>query len=69
MFGETRREGVVEGMDKGSYAKAIKTAKNCLALNLPFETIAKIMGFSREEIERLKNTSRKVWHNLRLELT
>ena len=47
---ETGRE---EGMLEGAYTKAIETAKNCLALNMPIEIIAKITSLSQEEIKTL----------------
>ena len=50
---EGREEGREEGRLEGAYTKALETARNCLSLNLPVETIAKITGLSIEEIERL----------------
>ena len=47
------RRGRMEGRMEGIYAKAIETARNCLALNISIETIAKITGFSQEEILKL----------------
>ena len=46
-------QGRAEGIAEGAYTKAFETARNCLSLNLPVETIAKITGLSIEEIERL----------------
>ena len=46
-------QGRAEGIAEGAYTKAFETARNCLSLNLPIETIAKITGLSIEEIERL----------------
>ena len=48
-----REEGMREGIEEGSHAKAIETARNCLALKMSVGTIAKITGLSIEEIERL----------------
>ena len=50
---EGMREGVEKGIEKGSHAKAIETARNCIALKMPVATIAKITGLAKEEIERL----------------
>ena len=46
-------QGIAQGRAEGAYTKAFETARNCLSLNLPVETIAKITGLSIEEIERL----------------
>lgn len=46
-------QGITQGRAEGAYTKAFETARNCLSLNLPVETIAKITGLSIEEIERL----------------
>ena len=46
--------GREEGMLEGAYTKAIETAKNCLALNMPIEIIAKITSLSKEEIKALQ---------------
>ena len=47
---EGKKEGWLEGIAKGSYEKAIDTAKKCLAMNMPIETIAEITGLTKEEI-------------------
>ena len=46
-------KGREEGIEKGLHAKAIETARNCIALKMPVATIAKITGLTEEEIERL----------------
>ena len=65
MLGESRRKGIAEGMAKGIakgreegreegiYTKAIETARNCLTLKMPLETISTITGLSMEEIAKL----------------
>ena len=50
---EGEKKGITQGRAEGAYTKAFETARNCLSLNLPIETIAKITGLSIEEIERL----------------
>ena len=50
---EGRAEGRLEGITQGKAQGKFETARNCLSLNLPLETIAKITGLSIEEIERL----------------
>lgn len=47
------QKGMAQGRAEGLYTKAIETAKNCLALNMPIEMISKIAGLSIEEIEKL----------------
>ena len=41
---EGKEEGLKVGIEKGAYAKAIETARNCLNLKLPVETIEQITG-------------------------
>ena len=42
------------GIEKGSYAKAIETAKKCLNMNMSVETIIELTGLTQEEIDQLK---------------
>jgi len=42
-----------KGIEKGSHAKAIETARNCLALNMIIGTITQITGLGEEEITSL----------------
>ena len=60
MLGESKREDIAEGIEKGFYDAKMETAKNCLALSLPFATITKITGLSEKEIEGLKDVSKKL---------
>ena len=60
MLGESKREGIAEGIEKDFYDAKMETAKNCLALSLPFATITKITGLSEKEIEGLKDVSKKL---------
>ncbi|MGP1439112.1 MAG: Rpn family recombination-promoting nuclease/putative transposase [Treponema sp.] len=48
-----REEGIEQGREEGSYAKAVETARQCLILKMEIETISKITGLTREEIEKL----------------
>ena len=48
-----RAEGRAEGITQGRAQGRFETARNCLSLHLPVETIAKITGLTEEEIERL----------------
>ena len=43
----------IEGRAEGAYTKAFETVRNCLSLNLPIETIVKITGLTKEEIEQM----------------
>lgn len=47
------QQGMQKGMQKGFYDANIKTAKNCLNLNIPLETIVKITGLTEKEIRQL----------------
>ena len=42
-------EGIAEGISQGKF----ETVRNCLSLNLPIETIVKITGLTKEEIEQM----------------
>jgi len=50
-------EGEIKGEIKGEMKGRIKVAKNSLKAGLDIETIAKITGLSKEEIESLKKES------------
>jgi len=43
----------IEGRAEGDYTKAFETVRNCLSLNIPIETIVKITGLTKEEIEQM----------------
>ena len=45
--------GLAEGETKGSYQKALETAKNLLALNLSIENIARATGLTEAEVKKL----------------
>jgi len=49
MLKETERKS----MAQGAYNTKLETARNCLALNMPIETISKITGLMPEEILKL----------------
>ena len=50
---DERDEGIKIGIEKGAYAKAIETARNCLNLKMPVETIAQVTGLKKEEIDKV----------------
>ena len=54
---EGREEGIKQriekGREEGAYAKAIETARNCLNLKMPVETIAQVTGLKKEEIDKV----------------
>ena len=45
--------GIAQGEAKGSYQKAIETAKNLLGLGMPIEAIAQATGLTQAEVEAL----------------
>ena len=47
---EGREEGMEEGMEKGKWL----VVENCLNEGYPVQTIAKITGFSVEQIQKFK---------------
>ena len=47
------KEGIAQGEAKGSYQKAIETAKNLLGLGMPIEAIAQATGLTQAEVEAL----------------
>ena len=47
------QKAMKEGEKKGIAQGRFETARNCLSLNLPVETIAKITGLTKEEIEQM----------------
>ena len=47
------REGIEKGRMEGFYYNKIETARNCLNLKMPIETIATITGLRAEEIKKL----------------
>ena len=44
------KQGIKQGIQQGSYDAKIETAKNCLNIKMPVETIAKITGLTEKEI-------------------
>ena len=59
-FNEGMKKGIERGIEKGreegSYDTKIETARNCLNLKMPIETITQITGLTQDEIEQLKKT-------------
>ncbi|WP_371819567.1 hypothetical protein [Treponema sp. OMZ 791] len=50
---EEREIAFAEGEERGSYQKAIETAKLMKGMNYPISDICTISGLSKEEIEAL----------------
>ena len=48
-----KHEGYQEGLDKGSYQKAIETAAAFKRMGIDIEKIAEGTGLSKEEVEKL----------------
>ena len=46
-------QGLTQGLTQGITQGKIETARNCLDLRMPIETISQITGLSKEEIEKL----------------
>ena len=46
-------EGIKEGIKEGEQKKALETAKNFLAKNIPVEVVAECTGLAIEEVEKL----------------
>ena len=76
MLGESRRKGIAEGMargmakgiekgkeegrEEGSYKTKLETAKKCLDMKMPIETIEELTGLTKKEILSMmeeKNTA------------
>ena len=51
---EATESGIEKGILQGSQEKALEIAKNMLNAKMDLDSIAKITGLSREEIEKLK---------------
>ena len=49
-----QEEGKIEGKIEGKKEEKIEIAKNMLAENIDIETITKVTGLTKEEIEELK---------------
>ena len=49
--------GRKEGRKEGKMQQLKETVKKMIAENLPYETIAKVSGMKKEEIEKLKNNN------------
>ena len=47
-------KGIEKGIEKGSYAKAIETAKKAQNMGLSIETIIELTGLTKEEILKLE---------------
>ena len=59
-------EGRVEGKSEGEKNKAIEIAKNMLKENFDIETIIKVTGLTKEEVEKLWQLLKKwelCWNN------
>ena len=46
-------QGISQGISQGSRQKALETAKNLLQFGLSVENIAKAIGLSQKEVEKL----------------
>ena len=46
-------QGIAQGISQGAEQKAIETAKNLLAMNLPLDSIAKATGLTLESVQNL----------------
>ncbi|NMM61709.1 Rpn family recombination-promoting nuclease/putative transposase [Clostridium sp. P21] len=53
-----REEGIKEGIKEGENKKAIEIAKNLINLNIDIETIIKVSGLSKDDIEELSKSSK-----------
>ena len=51
---EATESGIEKGILQGSQEKALEIAKNMLNAKMDLDSIAKMTGLSREEIEKLK---------------
>ena len=51
---EATESGIKKGILQGSQEKALEIAKNLLNAKMDLDSIAKMTGLSREEIEKLK---------------
>ena len=51
---EATESGIEKGILQGSQEKALEIAKNLLNAKMDLDSIAKMTGLSREEIEKLK---------------
>lgn len=47
--------GFSQGIEQGSFNEKIAIAKNMLMNNMDVETIVKLTGISKEEVEKLSN--------------
>lgn len=57
MMQDAKEEGIAEGIEKGIkkglYDNKIETAKKCLSMKFPMETIVELTGLSENEILKL----------------
>ena len=51
---EIERRGILEGEHRGETSKANEVARNMLKLNMDEETISKVTGLDKKQIEKLK---------------
>ena len=62
-------QGISQGISQGAEQKAIETAKNLLAMNLPLDSIAKATGLTLESVKDLakeqnaENIQRWLWNS------
>ena len=52
-YNRGRREGEVQGMEKGAERKAVEIARQMLSDGMPAETVAKYTGLTADEIAAL----------------
>ena len=51
---EIERRGILEGEHRGETSKSNEVARNMLKLNMDEETISKVTGLDKKQIEKLK---------------
>lgn len=54
---ESYDRGIAKGIERGSYDNQIETAKRCLSIGLPMNTIIEVTGLTNSEIVKLKARS------------
>lgn len=52
-YNEGFEKGIETGMATGAYQTRLETAKKCLDMKMPLETILELTGLKRSEIENL----------------
>ena len=51
---ESYDQGIEKGIERGTYDNKIETAKRCLNIGLPMNTIVEVTGLTNAEIARLQ---------------